>query len=190
MLENLRATIAEAESVNADYRRASAEFLDLCRQTISPSKCRRRMCGRCCLQHILTKDIFLNVFSDTQFHSENSVAKRLDSLEKSFFTGTVKHEAIDRLRAYYGAIGKAAYEIADYAEKQQFIKAVYEDFYKVYNPKAADRLGVVYTPNEVVDFMIRGTDHLLRKALRARVWRTTTCRFSIRPRAREPSSRT
>ena len=67
------------------------------------------------------------------------------------------------MRAYYGAIGKAAYEIADYAEKQQFIKAVYEDFYKVYNPKAADRLGVVYTPNEVVDFMIRGTDYLLRK---------------------------
>ncbi len=39
----------------------------------------------------------------------------------------------------------------------------YEDFYKAYNPAAADRLGVVYTPNEVVDFMIRGTDYLLQK---------------------------
>ena len=64
---------------------------------------------------------------------------------------------------YYGAIGRAADEIVDNAEKQQFLKALYEDFYKAYNPAAADRMGVVYTPNEVVDFIIRGTDHLLQK---------------------------
>ena len=75
----------------------------------------------------------------------------------------MRRQAIDRLRAYYGAIGRAANEIADYAEKQQFLKAIYEDFYTAYNPAAADRLGVVYTPNEVVDFIIRGTDHLLQK---------------------------
>ena len=75
----------------------------------------------------------------------------------------MRREAIDRLRLYYGAIGRAADEIADYAEKQGFLKAMYEDFYKAYNPAAADRLGVVYTPNEIVDFIIRGTDHLLRK---------------------------
>ena len=84
-------------------------------------------------------------------------------MEQTFFTGDVQHQAIDRLLTYYGAIGKAAYEIADYAEKQQFLKAIYEDFYKSYNPAAADRLGVVYTPNEVVDFIIRGADHLLQK---------------------------
>ena len=115
------------------------------------------------LQHILTQDIFLRVFAESQFHHENSIARQLENLERTFFTGDVRREAIDRLRAYYGAIGRAADEIADYAEKQQFIKAVYEDFYKAYNPAAADRLGVVYTPNEVVDFIIRGTDYLLQK---------------------------
>jgi predicted helicase len=40
---------------------------------------------------------------------------------------------------------------------------VYETFYKSYNPKAADRLGVVYTPNEIVNFMIESTDYLLHK---------------------------
>ena len=162
VLGNLRETIVEAEANNANYRLAAEEFLDLCRQTIGPDVSDDDV-REMLLQHILTKDIFLSVFSDTQFHSENSVAKRLDSLEQTFFTGSVKRDAIDRLRAYYGAIGRAAYEMAEYSEKQKFIKAVYEDFYKVYNPKAADKLGVVYTPNEVVDFMIRGTDHLLRK---------------------------
>ena len=75
----------------------------------------------------------------------------------------MRRQAIDRLRAYYGAIGRAADDIANYVEKQKFLKAIYEGFYKAYNPAAADRLGVVYTPNEVVDFIIRGADHLLQK---------------------------
>ena len=115
------------------------------------------------LQHILTKDIFLRVFDEVQFHRENNIARQLDALELTFFTGSVRREAIDRLRTYYGAIGRAADEIADYPEKQRFLKAIYEDFYREYNPAAADRLGVVYTPNEVVDFIIRGADHLLQK---------------------------
>ena len=51
---------------------------------------------------------------------------------------------------------------AAWYDKPSPTKAVYEDFYKAYNPAAANRLGVVYTPNEVVDFIIRGTDHLLQ----------------------------
>ena len=70
---------------------------------------------------------------------------------------------MDRLLRYYNVISVAALQIADYGEKQGFLKAIYEDFYKAYNPAAADRLGVVYTPNEVVDFIIRGADYLLQK---------------------------
>ena len=162
VLENLRATVADAEADNPSYQEAAAAFLDLCRKTIgpvvSPADVREML-----LQHILTKDIFLSIFKEDQFHQENNIARQLDTLERTFFTGDVRREAIERLRAYYGVIGRAADEIADYSEKQQFLKAIYEDFYTAYNPAAADRLGVVYTPNEVVDFIIRGADHLLQK---------------------------
>ena len=162
VLENLRATVADAEANNPGYQEAAVSFLDLCRKTIgpavSPADVREML-----LQHILTKDIFLSIFKEDQFHQENNVARQLDTLERTFFTGDVRREAIERLRAYYGVIGRAADDIADYAEKQQFLKAIYEDFYTAYNPAAADRLGVVYTPNEVVDFIIRGADHLLQK---------------------------
>ena len=162
VLENLRATVADAEADNPGYQEAAASFLDLCRKTIgpavSPADVREML-----LQHILTKDIFLSIFKEDQFHQENNVARQLDTLERTFFTGDVRREAIERLRAYYGVIGRAADDIADYAEKQQFLKGVYEDFYTAYNPAAADRLGVIYTPNEVVDFIIRGADHLLQK---------------------------
>ena len=162
VLENLRATVAEAEAENPEYQEAATSFLDLCRRTIGPAVSAADV-REMLLQHILTKDIFLSIFREDQFHQENNVARQLDGLERTFFTGDVRRQAIDRLRAYYGVIGRAADEIADYAEKQQFLKAIYEDFYKAYNPAAADRLGVVYTPNEVVDFIIRGADHLLQK---------------------------
>ena len=162
VIGNLREAVESAEASNPDYRAAAAGFLALCQQTISPAVSAGDV-REMLLQHILTQDIFLRVFAEDQFHRENNVARRLDALEQTFFTGDLRRNAVDRLRFYYGAIGRAADEIADYAEKQQFLKAIYEDFYKAYNPAAADRLGVVYTPNEIVDFIIRGADYLLQK---------------------------
>ena len=162
VLESLRETIVEAEASNAEYQGAAQLFLELCHQSISP-KVTNDNVREMLIQHILTKDIFLRVFGEDQFHRENNVARQLDALEGTFFTGNVRRQAVDRLRAYYGAIGRAADDIAEYGEKQQFLKGIYEDFYQAYNPGAADRLGVVYTPNEVVDFIIRGTDWLLQK---------------------------
>ena len=162
VLENLRQTVADAEVGNEAYREGVAKFLELCHRSIGPAVTEADV-REMLLQHILTQDIFQRVFGEVQYHSENNIARQLSALEATFFTGDVRRQAIDRLRAYYGAIGRAADEIAEYSEKQKFLKAVYEDFYKAYNPAAADRLGVVYTPNEVVNFIIRGADHLLQK---------------------------
>ena len=162
VLENLRQSVAVAEENSEAYQSAATVFLDLCHQSISPEVSEADV-REMLLQHILTKDIFLRVFAEDQFHRDNNVARHLEALERTFFTGDVRREAIDRLRTYYGAIGRAADEITEYTDKQQFLKAIYEDFYKAYNPAAADRLGVVYTPDEVVDFIIRGTDYLLGK---------------------------
>ena len=160
MLEFLRSYILEAEAESPEYREVEAAFLEHCRQVmavyVSVEDVREML-----LQHILTKDIFLRVFDEDQFHSQNNIARNLSKLESTFFTGNRRREAVDRLRTYYGAVGRAADEIASYVEKQRFLKAIYEDFYKAYNPAAADRLGVVYTPDEIVDFVIRGADHLL-----------------------------
>ena len=162
VLDNLRDTIVDAEASNTRYQEGARIFLELCHQSISPAVSNDNV-REMLIQHILTKDIFLRVFAEDQFHRENNVARQLDALEGTFFTGNVRRDAVDRLRAYYGAIGRAADDIAEYGEKQQFLKGIYEDFYQAYNPGAADRLGVVYTPNEIVDFIIRGTDWLLQK---------------------------
>ena len=101
--------------------------MELCHRSIGPDVAAADV-REMLLQHILTKDIFLRVFAEDQFHRENNIASQLDALEGTFFTGDTRRQAIHRLRAYYGVIGRAADEIADYAEKQSFLKAIYEDF--------------------------------------------------------------
>ena len=161
ILEALRQAIRDA-AANGDYQKALSSFRELCHRTIGPLVSDFDI-QEMLIQHILTRDIFLRVFSEDQFHQENNIARQLDTLAQTFFTGVLRRNTIDELFPYYGAIAAAAAMIDDYHEKQHFLKAIYEDFYQAYNPAAADRLGVVYTPNEVVDFIIRGTDYLLQR---------------------------
>ncbi len=78
-------------------------------------------------------------------------------------TREVRRNYLRQIENFYKTIRDAASGITDNHEKQKFLKTVYENFYKVYNPKGADKLGVVYTPNEIVRFMIDSTDWLLEK---------------------------
>ena len=164
VISSLRESVEAAEAGNPNYRAAAADFLAVCQRSISPAVTGDDV-REMLLQHILTQDIFKRVVNESQFrlHSANNIASKLISLEGTFFTDEAHLQALTHLQSYYAAIGRAADEIAERAEKQRFLKGIYEDFYKAYNPAAADRLGVVYTPNEVVDFIIRGADHLLQK---------------------------
>ena len=115
------------------------------------------------VQHILTNRLFKAIFSETDFHSENNIAHQIDEVVKTFFTKEKKKEFDDKNKHIYSTLERTATLINDHHEKQDFLKMLYEEFYKSYNPKEADKLGVVYTPNEIVNFMIKATDELLSK---------------------------
>ncbi len=161
VLEGLREMIEVAHADNASSGRHPS-FLQHAQETINPSLTDvdvREML----IQHILTEEIFSKVFGEDDFHRQNNIAKELYTLEGTFFTGNVKKQMLRGLDPYYAAIRAAAAQIGSHLEKQTFLKVIYENFYKVYNPKAADRLGVVYTPNEIVRFMIESADWLCEK---------------------------
>lgn len=162
ILEALREEIEEVSQKNISFQKARDDFFELCKKSINPhitpEDIREMM-----IQHILTEEIFLEVFSETSFHRENNIARELQRVVDTFFTGKTKKETLAKIENYYKVIRRTATDIADHHEKQKFLKVLYENFYKVYNPKAADRLGVVYTPNEIVRFMIESTDYLLHK---------------------------
>ncbi|QQR38817.1 type ISP restriction/modification enzyme [Devosia rhizoryzae] len=162
VLEALRGKINDAYDSNAGFKDAAVVFLEHAKETINPTLTDADV-REMLIQHILTEEIFTRVFNEDDFHRENNIAKQLYALEGKFFTGATKRETLRGLEPYYATIRSTAALITRHSEKQAFLKVIYEGFYKVYNPKAADRLGVVYTPNEIVKFMIEGADWLTQK---------------------------
>jgi predicted helicase len=161
ILQALRGRIDAAYAGTLAFRIIADTFLAHARETINPTFSEADV-REMLIQHILTEEIFASVFNDAQYHRENNIAKELMRLEDAFFTGAVKRDTLKVMQPYYAAIRANAAQITGHGEKQAFLKVIYENFYKVYNPKAADRLGVVYTPNEIVRFMIEGADWLCR----------------------------
>ncbi len=162
ILAALRDRITEKHAASRDFAAAVAAFLEHARKAINP------MVGEAdvremLIQHILTEDIFAKVFNDPDFHRKNNVAAELYKLEDKLFDRGEKATLLRALAPYYAGIASTAALIQSHSEKQGFLKALYEDFYKAYNRKAADRLGVVYTPGEIVRFMIRSADWLCEK---------------------------
>src|SRR5579885_2415920 len=158
----LRGMIERAYAGNKTFRTAADKFLKQAQETINPSLGEADV-REILIQHILTEEIFALVFPGTNYHEDNNIARELYKLEHTFFTGNTKHQTLRALEPYYAAIRRSAAQISSHHEKQTFLKVVYENFNKVYNPKAADRLGVVYTPNEIVRFMIESADWLCEK---------------------------
>src|ERR1043166_3402505 len=162
VLKALREMIEQVERDNDKFRKAAKKFLkpaqDTINQSVTAADVREML-----IQHILTEEIFSQVFDDSNFHRQNNVAKELYALENTFFTGKVKHDTLAGMRPYYAAIKSAAALVSGHHEKPKFLKIIYENFYKVYNPNAADRLGVAYTPNEIVRFMVEGANWLCEK---------------------------
>ena len=155
----LRGVIEEQVRDNAAFKAALGEFLELARSAINP-KIEMADVREMIIQHLLTEDIFMRVFDEAEFHRDNVIARKLQEVAGAFYTGATKRNIHARIAPYYEAINARAAQISDHHEKQKFLKALYEKFYQAYNPKAADRLGIVYTPDEIVRFMIESADHL------------------------------
>lgn len=158
----LRDRIAGKYLSSSTFAAAAAAFLDHARDAINPAVSDADV-REMLIQHILTEDIFAKVFDDPEFHRKNNVAAELYKLEETLFDRGEKAQLLKALAPYYAGIASTAALIESHSEKQGFLKALYEDFYKAYNRKAADRLGVVYTPGEIVRFMIRTADWLCTK---------------------------
>ncbi|TRT81794.1 MAG: DNA methyltransferase [Microcystis aeruginosa Ma_OC_H_19870700_S124] len=165
ILEALRGLIALQSETNRNFVTARDKFLEICRKSINPEISLEDV-REMIIQHILTEDIFINIFNESQFHRENNIARELQGVIETFFTGNTKRNTLGTIERYYAVIRRTAANIYNHHEKQKFLKAIYENFYKAYNPKAADRLGIVYTPNEIVRFMIESVDYLVHKHFR------------------------
>jgi len=168
VLDTLRRLVDVSFDRNIQFRRSAERFLKHAKATIHPNVTPDDI-REMLIQHVLTEDIFSKVFGQDEFHRKNNIAKLLYQLEATFFTGDVKWQTLRKLAPYYTTIHATAAEVRGHHEKQAFLKEIYQNFYRVYNVKLADRLGVVYTPNEIVKFIVQSADYLCSKHLGKRL---------------------
>jgi predicted helicase len=162
ILDSLRKMIDDQAIANVNFQQKRDKFWQVCKDSIHPEISLIDI-HEMIIQHILSEDIFFSIFNESQFHRENNIARQLQEVIETFFTGTIKRNTLGTIERYYAVIRRTAANIYNHHEKQRFLKAIYENFYQSYNPKAADKLGIVYTPNEIVRFMIESTDYLLHQ---------------------------
>lgn len=113
-------------------------------------------------QHLITAPIFSALFADFDFATNNPVSQVMNRMLVAL-EGTNLEAETATLDKFYESVRVRVEGIDNAAGKQSIIKDLYERFFKLAFPRAADQLGIVYTPVEIVDFIIRSVDHLLKQ---------------------------
>lgn len=112
-------------------------------------------------QHMITRPVFDALFKGHSFASENPVSTALQNVLEVLDNQHLEKET-QTLEKFYASVRLRAEGIDDAATKQKIVKDLYERFFKTAFPRTAARLGIVYTPVEVVDFIIHSVDEVLR----------------------------
>lgn len=112
-------------------------------------------------QHLITRPVFDALFEDYSFATSNPVSKAMQMVLKALGEHHLEKEA-KTLRAFYKSVRRRAAGIDNAEAKQKIVVELYDKFFRNAFPKMTGRLGIVYTPIEVVDFIIHSVDEILR----------------------------
>ncbi len=146
---------------NTEHKREFRDFVKSLQKNLNPS-IDDGQAIEMLAQHLITRPVFDALFAEYQFVNNNSVSRSmqqmLDLLENE---GMEKDtEVLDK---FYQSVKMNVGDIDNLEGKQTIIKNLYEKFFKGAFPKTVEKLGIVYTPIECVDFIIHSVDHLLKK---------------------------
>jgi N-6 DNA Methylase len=159
----VKKTIDQERRLNPSFVRSFDTFYELCRQAINPNLSQEAV-ERMLVQHLLTERIFRKIFANPDFTRRNVVAAEIETvineLTKRAFN---RDEFLGNLDRFYKAIEQSAESTTSFSEKQAFLNKVYERFFQGYSPEEADTHGIVYTPQPIVNFMVRSVEEILQK---------------------------
>ncbi|MBJ7289178.1 DEAD/DEAH box helicase [Williamsia sp.] len=113
-------------------------------------------------QHLITKPVFDALFAGHDFAAHNPVSIVMQQMVDALGDANLESET-SSLDKFYASVQVRASEVTSAEGKQQVIAELYERFFRVAFKKQSDALGIVYTPVEIVDFILRAADHVSRE---------------------------
>ncbi len=114
-------------------------------------------------QHIITKPVFDALFENYSFASSNPVSQAMQKAVDAIEEKAVDPEELEVMEGFYRSVRRRAEGVDNAEGKQKIIVELYDKFFKTGFPKLVEQWGIVYTPVEVVDFIIHSVSDVLQK---------------------------
>ncbi len=150
-------------SEGGEYKEAFDKFLKGLRKNINPSVTKSDAIDMLA-QHIITQPVFDALFEGYDFSKLNPVSNAISSVIAVFDKGMgLVSNDLNQLKGFYDEIHERCEGVNTAEGKQKIITELYENFFKIAAEKTASKLGIVYTPTPVVDFILRSVDAVLAK---------------------------
>ena len=143
------------------HKEAFVEFLNGLQKNLNPS-IDEGQAVEMLAQHMITRPVFDALFKDYQFVKNNAVSRSMQRMLELLESEAMEKDT-EVLNKFYENVRMNVGDIDNLEGKQTLIKNLYEKFFKGAFPKTVDKLGIVYTPVECVDFIIHSVDDILRK---------------------------
>ena len=155
------AQISQLIADDSKARKAFDSFLRGLHKDINPSVSESQAVEMLA-QHIITQPVFEALFESSEFTAGNPVSKAMSKIVALL---NEKIDAADHksLEAFYNSVRRRAEGIDNAESKQKIVVELYDKFFTTAFPKVKEQLGIVYTPVEVVDFIIHSVEHVLNE---------------------------
>ena len=153
------------EQLLEDPKRQDAfqEFVNALRSTLNPAV-DNESAVEMLAQHILTSPLFDAMFPDHSFSKQNPVSRAMNTILEMLTDHSMIENERRELDSFYRAMVERIEAVHTLAGKQEIMRTLYDRFFSQAFPRMSERLGIVFTPVEVVDFIIRSADDAMRTA--------------------------
>lgn len=117
-------------------------------------------------QHLITRPVFDALFENYAFTKNNPVSQAMQTMLETLHDQSLEKETA-ALEKFYASVRERASGIDNAEGRQRVVIELYDKFFRTAFPKMAERLGIVYTPVEVVDFIVQSVEDVLRSEFRS-----------------------
>lgn len=149
------------EVESGEYKKDMDEFVKSLQKNLNPSITQDQAIEMLA-QHMITKPVFDALFKEYQFVKNNSVSRSMEAMLHRLHADAFEKDT-EALQKFYESVRVNIDGIDNLHGKQTIIKNLYEKFFAGAFKTTVEQLGIVYTPIECVDFIIRSVDYLLKK---------------------------
>lgn len=154
----IKQLLSDADS---GHRAAFDEFIEGLQQNLNP-EIDEEQGIEMLAQHLVTKPVFDAMFKDSNFTEHNPVSVAMQKILEQLDDNSAFENERTGLEKFYESVRARVKNIDNADAKQQIILELYDNFFRNAFPRVADRLGIVFTPVPVVDYILRSADAALR----------------------------